>query len=279
MTECEERGIPYLFKLRHTKKVKALVKQMMAQGSMWKDCGDGWESIEARLCLTGWTQDRRVVLVRATPARAPVKQEGKVRRGKDRQLVLPQANGQGWEAEPTPWCGKIAVLVSSLDEEAFPATAMPRHYRERADAENNYDEFKNQWGWAGFTTRKLAPCRIMANLIALFYNWWSLYLRFYDADHHREAIRSRPMLMAGVSRQIKSGGRRTVRVSTVHEQGTEIISAVTVISNEIQQIMSIAEQWTITQRWTLLLTRLLRRWLGGKWLDGLPFEAEMLLSG
>jgi len=279
MVECEERDVPYLFKLRHTKKVKALVNQMMAQGAAWQDCGDGWESIEARLRLTGWTQERRVVLVRETPARAPVGQEGKPRRGKDRQPFLPQARGEGWDAKPTPWCGKIAVLVSSLAEEAFPTTSMPRHYRERADAENNYDELKNQWGWAGFTTRKLAPSRIMANLVALIYNWWSLYLRFYDAEHHREAIRSRPMLMAGVSRQIRSGGRRTVRVSTVHEMGLEIISAVTRISNEIQYIMSIAEQWTVCQRWSLLLTRLLRRWLGGKWLDGLPSGAEILLSG
>ena len=28
-----------------------------------------------------------------------------------------------------------------------------------------------------------------------------------------------------------------------------------------------------------LLARLLRRWLGGKWLPGLPDEAERLLSG
>jgi hypothetical protein len=32
------------------------------------------------------------------------------------------------------------------------------------------------------------------------------------------------------------------------------------------------------QRWTLLLTRLQRRWLGGKWLPGLPDNAD-LLSG
>jgi hypothetical protein len=59
----------------------------------------------------------------------------------------------------------------------------------------------------------------------------------------------------------------------------DIISAVTLISNEIQHIMSIAEKWTIEQRWTLLLTRLLKRWLGGKWLDGLPEGAGILLSG
>jgi len=44
-------------------------------------------------------------------------------------------------------------------------------------------------------------------------------------------------------------------------------------------IRLITEQWSVSQRWTLLLTRLLRRWLGGKWLPGLPDEAALLLSG
>ena len=48
-------------------------------------------------------------------------------------------------------------------------------------------------------------CDLIDNLIALIYNWWSLYVRFYDEEHHREAIRSRPMLMAGVGRQVQSG--------------------------------------------------------------------------
>ncbi len=278
MVECEQRNVPYLFKLRHTQKVKMLVQDMMRQGSAWQDCGDGWQSIEASLRLAGWTKERRVVLVREAPARAPVEQS-KHRRGKDRQLFLSPPDADDWGSEPAPWCGKISVLVTSLDNEVFPTQVMPQFYRDRADAENNYDELKNQWGWAGFTTRKLAPCRIMANLVALFFNWWSLYLRFYDAEHHREAIRSRPMLMAGVGRQIQSGGRRTVRVSTVHEKEAGIINAVTLISKELHEIMSITEQWDIVQRWNLLLTRLLKRWLGGKWLDGLPMGAEILLSG
>jgi hypothetical protein len=215
MLECETRAVPYLFKLRHTLKVKELVARMMRQGARWQECGDGWQALETTLRLCGWTHQRRVILVRETPARAPVEENGKRRRGKDRQSFLLHAQGAGWDAEPAPWGGKIAVLVTSLDEKVFPAPVMPRHYRDRADAENNYDELKNQWGWNGFTSRKLKPCRLMANLVALFYNWWNLYVRFYDAEHHREAIRSRPMLMAGVGRQTQSGGRRTVRVSLV----------------------------------------------------------------
>jgi hypothetical protein len=279
MLEHEQRGLPYLFKMRHTAKVKELVMRMMRQGALWQDCGDGWQALETTIRLSGWTRERRVILVRENPARAPVRETGKTRRGKDRQKLLPNAKGTGWDAQATPWSGKIGVLVTSLDEQAFPAIVIPKHYRDRADAENCFDELKNQWGWNGFTSHALAPSRLMANLVALFYNWWNLYLRFYDEDHHREAIRSRPMLMAGVGRQIQSGGRRTVKVSVLHEKGDLIAHAVTRISNELHHIRAITERWTVDQRWTLLLTRLLRRWLGGKWLPGLPDEAQLLLSG
>lgn len=279
MLEHEQRGLPYLFKLRHTTKVKQLVIRMMRQGACWQDCGDGWQALETTLRLSGWTRERRIVLVREAPAKAPVGETGKPRRGKDRQKLLPNAKGAGWDAQATPWSGKIAALVTSLDEQAFPTWAIPKHYRDRADAENCFDELKNQWGWGGFTSRKLAPSRLMANLVALFYNWWNLYLRFYDENHHREAIRARPMLMAGVGRQVQSGGRRTVRVSVLHEKGDLIAQAVTRISNELHHIRAITERWSVYQRWALLLTRLLRRWLGGKWLPGLPDDAELLLSG
>jgi hypothetical protein len=157
---------------------------------------------------------------------------------------------------------------------------MPKHYRDRAAAENCFDELKNQWGWSGYTSRRLASSSLMANLIALFYNWWSLYLRFYDEGHHREAIRTRPMLMSGVGRQVQSGGQRTVKVSVLHERGDLIAHAVTLISKELQDIRAITERWwSVTQRWTLLLTRVLRRWLGGKWLPDLPDDAKLLLSG
>jgi hypothetical protein len=277
MEEFESRQLPCLFKLRHTLKVKVLVQQMMRAGAGWQDCGDGWEAMEATIRLSGWTRERRVVLVREAPAQAPVAE--KARRRRDHQSLLPNAAGAGWDARVVPWSGKIAVLVTSLDVQAWPTVSMPRLYRERGDAENSYDELKNQWGWNGYTTRKLAPCRLMANLIALFYNWWNLYVRFYDEEHHREAITSRPAMMQGVGRQVQSGGQRTVRVSLLHEKGDIIARAVTLISRQLHHMRRITEQWTPTQRWTLLLTRLLRRWLGGKWLPGVPLEAEPLLSG
>lgn len=46
-------------------------------------------------------------------------------------------------------------------------------YRDRADAENGFDELKNQWGWGGNTTRDIARCQLTARMVALVYNWWS----------------------------------------------------------------------------------------------------------
>ena len=277
MQEFEERELPYLLKLRHTNKVKDLVRDHMRHSDGWKDCGDGWEAAEATLQLSGWTQRRRVVLVREAPAIAPTGEQARRRRD---PFELRGSKGQRLDDQGiAPWSGRIAVLVTSLDERAFPTTAMPKQYRDRADAENNYDELKNQWGWSGYSTQQLAPSRIMANLIALFYNWWNLYARFFDEHHHREAITSRPALMQGVARQVQSSGQRTMKVSLLHENSEQIAELVSHTSKQLHHMKAITERWSAEQKWSLLLTRLLRRWLGGKWLQGPPPEAITLLSG
>ncbi len=226
LVQAEERAVPYFFKLRHTAKVKVLVAQMQRTGARWQYAGEGWEVCESSLKLKGWSCARRVVLVREVPAVAPVGEQARGRRD-HAQPMLPET--RGWVGGPAPWAGKIAVLVTSLDEGAFPALALARLYRERADAENIYDELKNQWGWNGYTTKKLAPCRLMANFIALLYNWWNLYARLYDHAHHREAITSRPALLCGVGRLLRHGGQRTVKVSLQHEKSDAIAQCVTTI--------------------------------------------------
>jgi hypothetical protein len=276
LNEAEKRHLPCLLKLRYTAKVKTLVNQMQRTGAVWTDAGDGWQVIESELKLSGWSRARRVVLVRETPALAPLG-ENATRRRDRMQAALP---GSGeWKGAAAPWSGKIAVLVTTLDRKAYPATSLARLYRERADAENIYDELKNQWGWGGFTTKQLAPCRLMANLVALIYNWWHLYVRLYDGEHHREAITSRPALLGGVARLIRHSGQRTVKVSLQHEKSNLITQAISIVSNNLHQLNSIAEQWTDKHRWALLLTHIFRHWLGGKWLGPVPPDLPVALSG
>jgi hypothetical protein len=60
-----------------------------------------------------------------------------------------------------------------------------QHYRDRADSENNFDELKNQWGWGGYTTKDLKRCRLISRMVALVYNWWSLFVRLANPNKHR----------------------------------------------------------------------------------------------
>jgi hypothetical protein len=276
LSAAEERGLPYLFKLRHTAKVKTLIAQALRAGGVWEDAGDGWEVMTAALRLSGWSRERRVVLVREAPAQAPVGAQARRRRD---HLGGALPGSEQWVSNSAPWSGRIAVLVTTLNPVAYPARALARLYRERADAENVYDELKNQWGWNGFTTQKLKPCRFMANLVALVYNWWHLYARLHDGAHHREAITSRPALLGGVARLIRHGGQRTVKVSLQHENRDALVQSITHVTNTLRRFHANTEQWTIDQRWALLLTHVFRHWLGGKWLGRLPPEAALLLSG
>ena len=87
---------------------------------------------------------------------------------------------------------EYAVLVTNTDYEIL---TLGQLCRDRADAENAFDELKNQWGWGGFTTHDLHRCQLAARAVALIYNWWSLFVRLAHPQARREAITSRPWLM------------------------------------------------------------------------------------
>ncbi len=58
--------------------------------------------------------------------------------------------------------------------------------------ENIFDELKNQWAWTGFTTHDLKGSQLMARIVALVFNWWSLCVRLAVPGRHTEAVTSRP---------------------------------------------------------------------------------------
>jgi len=93
---------------------------------------------------------------------------------------------------------EFAVLVTSLKDDI---DIIAQHYRDRADSENVFDELKNQWGWQGFTTHDLKRSQIMARIIALIYNWWTLFVRLINPKKHTEALTSRPLLLHAVGKQ------------------------------------------------------------------------------
>jgi hypothetical protein len=63
---CEQRGMPYLLGLRQTANVKRLIERLFRREdwSRASDASQGWQAIEDSIKLSGWTQARRVVVLR-----------------------------------------------------------------------------------------------------------------------------------------------------------------------------------------------------------------------
>ena len=117
---------------------------------------------------------------------------------------------------------EFAALVTSLD---FEILSLAQLYRDRGDSENPFDELKNQWGWAGFTTSDINRCQTMARLIALVYNWWTLYVRLADPAHHHEALTTRSLLLNAVARQTRHPGQTRLTVTSSHGHREQVRQA------------------------------------------------------
>ena len=243
MAAAEAVGIDYLFKLKCTKKIKALIAKRMVDDD-WVDAGQGFEGVSSQVRLSGWTKTRRVVLLRR---RINDKQMGIVHPGKQsKQLSFDFAN---IDNETVAY--EYAVLVTSLNAEVL---TIAQHYRDRADGENNFDELKNQWGWCGFVTQDAKRCKIMAKMIALVYNWWTIYSRLIDPNAHREAITTRPLLLQAVGRLTQHSRKKNLTVMSTHAKAAATAKKLCDISAFFNILRESAEQLTPKQ----CLARILR---------------------
>ena len=208
MTALEERDQPYLFKLKLSKNVKRHIGKLFGQ-SGWQDAGQGWEGLDGELALAGWQRKRRVVVLRRA-LRGEIAVTDDDADDAQQQFAFVEADrkaGKGITGY------EYAVLVTNTDHEVL---SLGQLYRDRADAENAFDELKNQWGWGGFTTRDLHRCQLAARGVALAYNWWSLFVRLAHPDARREAITSRPWLMSSVGRRTEHAGQTTITLTGLH---------------------------------------------------------------
>jgi hypothetical protein len=244
MYEAEERQLHYLTKLRLTSNVKKLINRLIAKGE-WVDAGQGFKGAEATLRLTGWSRERRVIVLKR-----PIREETVIT---DDQLHLAFI-----ETEDGIRKYEYQVLVTSLPDELL---AIAQHYRDRGDCENCFDELKNQWGWGGFTTKDLHRCRIISRLIALVYNWWSLYARLVNPDKHHEAITSRPLMLQSIGRKTTHSGQTTVTVTSTHAKASVIQAAMRDLTTFFKELSRTAEQLGVTGRVRLIAQRAFRKLL------------------
>jgi len=241
MAECESRDQKYLFRLRQSTGVKQLVKLLESQ-SGWKKTVNGWDGSEGMLQLIGWTAKRRVIVLR--------------RKRKDRNESAKHL-GLDWPEMvecPVETEYEYQVLVTNLKVELLSVADL---YRQRADAENVYDELKNQWGWGGFTTKDLLRCQVSARNVALIYNWWNLFVRCAEPQRAREAITSRPLMLCSVGRIIESGRQVTLRLTSTHAEAARVQGLLTNLSLFLSGLKNTAEQLSPKECWERIWARIL----------------------
>jgi hypothetical protein len=250
MRELEAIGQRYLFKLKRSKRVKALIAQVHGLG-VWTRFNPEWELKESRLQLQGWQGARRVVVARRRlPKDTLIGLE--YQRSGQRELALV-------EGPEDMRLFEYSVLVTNLDDERV---TLMRHYRDRADCENNFDEAKNQWGWGGFVTRQLQTSQIMARLVALIYNWWNLFVRLAIPDKHHEAITSRPLLLSSVGRLTESGRQRRMVITSTHGETATIQRAYERVHAFFSWLKATATQLTDIECWQLIVTKSMEVFMG-----------------
>lgn len=259
MEGAEQRKIGYLFKLKQSVNVKKLITRLFGN-DQWVDAGQGWQGLATELQLSGWSKKRRVIVLRR-PMREGIAEEKKSKRKPAKQwhLDLPEAAYRGVLYE-------YAVLVTSLPDEV---RTIAQHYRDRGDSENNFDELKNQWGWAGFTTHDRNRCQVMARITALIYNWWTIFMRLGIPDKHAEAITSRPLALHGIARRTRHSNQTKVEVTSTHSKASLIAAALTKVSGFLKRIRTTAEQLTQSARWRLILSAAFQQFLRGRMLGSI----------
>ena len=277
MREAESRSIAYLFKLRLTKNVKRLIERTFAKGGR-PDAGQGWKGKEATLRLEGWSQQRRVIVLRRRLKGSVVASM----RDDANQLRLGFA---GIEDDTALW--EYAVLVTSvvpmalgpLDEKTLTIAQL---YRDRAaivlarlrHGENVFDELKNQWAGA-------ASPRMISRVAGSRPAWsrWSttggtsmcaspsptsIWKRSPAArccSPHRRTHPPRPPDHA--AHCLDAWPRRLGRASWVEH-------VLTGVTRFLRGRIATTEQLTADQRWARILAHAVRSWLAGRQLRAPP---------
>jgi Transposase DDE domain group 1 len=243
LVELESRGQPYLLRLRQTANVQRLVAQQFGRSDWSRPDNQGCQMVEAQLQLHGWSAKRRVVIVRQR-IKGGIARERRVDGAKQLRLDLQPSVHEGerlWE---------YAVLVTDV---TYPLEAIGQLYRDRADAENGFDELKNQWGLSGFTTQDINRCQTTARACALVYNWWSWYCRAAHPTARMEAITSRPLLLAAVGKAASHAGQTTLYLTPMHGKANAIKALIANIGAALQHVRATAEQFKGSDPWAALL--------------------------
>ena len=182
----------FLFKLKLTKNVKRAIQRV--NWPNWQGCPtESFTQIaELQLQLSGWSAKRRVVVSRTL------------------KPINPAVQDEFWGLSEEI----IHAYVTDLTVEQAEGFQIVELYRQRGDAENVFDELKNQWGFAGFSSQNAVVSETAARMLLLVYNLWTMFTRVLkNQNGHSEAVTSRYELLLIPGKIVKTGREKTIVLS------------------------------------------------------------------
>ena len=99
--------------------------------------------------------------------------------------------------------------------------------------------------------------------MALVHDWWSLYARLIDPEHHRETITSRPLLLHAVVRQVRHGKQTRLLITSSHADAPAIRRLALAVTF-LQGLNETAEPLSDLETWCRILSRAPTKYLHGR---------------
>lgn len=183
----------YLFKLRLTRNIKRAIAKV--PWPLWEGQPTlGCEQVaETTVQLQGWSRVRRVIVIRTM------------------KPLNPSPQNEFWSTPED----EVSVYVTNLTAQEATPEQVVLLYRKRADAENVFDEIKNQWGFRGFCSQRGVVTETAARLLLLTYNLWTLFVRLLGAEpgQHVEAVRSRRQFLILAAQLVRTGRQKVWKLA------------------------------------------------------------------
>ena len=121
-------------------------------------------------------------------------------------------------------------------------------------------------GWS----RQRRVIILRRRVIALFYDWWSIFVRLVEPDRHMEAITSRPLLLHAIATRVRHARQTTITVASSHARALPAAKAFRAVAIFLRGLAKNAEQLTGLQRWRRILARAFQVFLQGRQLRSPP---------
>ena len=250
MREAEQRGLAYLFKLRLTANVQRAIERLSSERE-WVDAGQGWQAKESAVRLAGWSRQRRIIVLR-------LRVKGALAASSRRDPGPPQLSFL--EIGPGDGVHEYCVLATSLVEDL---ASFGQLYRDRGDAENIFDELKNQWGWGSFTTHDLARCRLISRAPRRAALQLVDHLPFVWPNRTGIGRRS-PVVLHAIATRSRHARQTTLTIASSHAKSVPAAKALRAVAMFLRALAKTAEQLTASQRWAAILARAFQAFLNGR---------------